>query len=128
MKKDIIFGICADVHQNCNRDVNDKMKKFIDEANERKADFIIQLGDFALPDDGGKELLDVWNQFEGAKYHVLGNHDTEHYGKKKSMEFLGMKDKYYSFDCGNYHFIVLDTNYSKIGAEYIDYDIMQLRL
>lgn len=123
MKKDIIFGMCADVHQNNNPDVDERMKKFIHEANERKADFIVQLGDFALPDEGGKKLLNVWNQFDGPKYHVLGNHDTEHYGKKKCMEFLGQKDKYFSFDCGNYHFIVLDTNYFKIGDEYIDYDV-----
>ena len=93
MKKDIIFGMCADVHQNNNPDVDERMKKFINEANERKADFIVQLGDFALPDEGGKKLLNVWNQFDGPKYHVLGNHDTEHYGKKKCMEFLGQKDK-----------------------------------
>jgi len=121
MKDEILFGICADVHQAADNDQSDRMKKFVDEAAERKADFIIQLGDFVLPDAPGQKLLDVWNQFEGPKYHVLGNHDTEHGGKDAVMAFQGQKEKYYSFDCGNYHFIVLDTNYSKIGDEYIDY-------
>lgn len=123
MGKDIIFGICADVHQTEKRDATSRMKAFIDEANERKADFIIQLGDFVLPDAAGRRMLDEWERFEGPKYHVLGNHDTEHGGKKAVMAFQGQKEKYYSFDVGDYHFIVLDTNYMKVGDDYLDYDI-----
>lgn len=121
MKKEILFGICADVHQGKTCNEAPRLKKFIDEANERGADFIIQLGDFTHPDEGGKLLLDEWNKFNGNSYHVLGNHDSEKYGKERAMEFLGMKEKYYSFDSGCYHFIVLDTNYIKIGKKYVDY-------
>ncbi len=121
MKKEILFGICADVHHLKDKDEKWRMEKFVKEANERKADFIIQLGDFILPDQSGKEMLEVWNKFEGEKYHVLGNHDSEHGGKETMMAFQGQKAKYYSFDKGNYHFIVLDTNYFKNGNEYVDY-------
>lgn len=121
MGKEVLFGICADVHQSEARDATGKMQKFIDEANERKADFIIQLGDFLLPDAAGARLLKVWNGFNGPRYHVLGNHDTEHGGKEAVMAFQGQEKNYYSFDCGDYHFIVLDTNYKKEGTEYIDY-------
>lgn len=122
MKDDIIFGICADVHQSEQNDNSWRMRNFIEEATQRKADFIIQLGDFVLPDASGRRLLDEWERFNGPRYHVLGNHDTEHGGKKAVMEFQGQKENYYSFDVGEYHFIVLDTNYAKIGDEYIDYD------
>lgn len=122
MSKEVLFGICADVHHKTGKDETWRMKAFVDEANARKADFIIQLGDFILPDDSGKEMMDVWNTFQGAKYHVLGNHDTERGGKTRMMEFQGQKEKYYSFDVGDYHFIVLDTNYAKVGDEYVDYD------
>jgi len=121
MGKEVLFGICADVHQSEARDATGKMQKFIDEANERKADFIIQLGDFLLPDDAGARLLKVWNGFAGPRYHVLGNHDTEHGGKEAVMAFQGQEKNYYSFDCGDYHFIVLDTNYMKHGPDYLDY-------
>ena len=121
MEKDILFGICADLHQTMGKDVSGRVKAFVDEANERGADFIIQLGDFVLPDAAGQKALDEWNKFNGPGYHVLGNHDTEHGGKKEVMAFQGQKEKYYSFDAGDYHFIVLDTNYSKVGSEYIDY-------
>ena len=122
MKKEILFGVCADVHQGKTCNEAPRLKKFIDEAHERGADFIIQLGDFTQPDEMGKLLLDEWNKFNGNAYHVLGNHDSALVGKERIMEFLGMKDKYYSFDCGCYHFIVLDTNYIKVGKKYIDYD------
>ena len=122
MAKEVLFGICADVHHTATKDETWRMKAFVKEANERKADFIIQLGDFIMPDESGRKMLDEWERFSGPRYHVLGNHDAEKAGKEKMMAFQGQKEKYYSFDVGNYHFIVLDTNYSKIGNEYVDYD------
>lgn len=120
MNDEILFGICADVH---GKENSWRLQKFVDEAKERNADFIIQLGDFALPNADGQVLLDVWNQFDGPRYHVLGNHDLEHYeGKQAIVDFLGMPNNYYSFDMGPYHFVVLDTNYCKEGGQYIDYN------
>lgn len=123
MNKEFVFGICADVHHGLwGVDETWRMEKFVNEARERNADFIIQLGDFICPDELGKKLLNVWNSFEGGKYHVLGNHDTELGGKQLMMDFQGQKEKYYSFDRGDFHFVVLDTNYTKIGTEYLDYN------
>lgn len=121
MSKEVLFGICADVHHSAENDMTGRMRQFVEEAHQRQADFIIQLGDFTLPDEAGHRLMKEWNRFEGPRYHVLGNHDTEHAGKEAMMAFQGQKEKYYSFDCGDYHFIVLDTNYMKIGDDYIDY-------
>lgn len=123
MNKEFVFGICADVHQGLwGVDETWRMEKFVNEARQRNADFIIQLGDFVCPDELGRRLLNVWNSFEGGKYHVLGNHDTELGGKQLIMDFQGQKEKYYSFDRGDFHFVVLDTNYTKIGTEYLDYN------
>jgi len=121
MEKDIIFGICADIHQTAKFDATDRVKKFIDEAHERGAKFIIELGDFMSNDEAGKRMVAEWNKFNGPTYHVLGNHDCEHGGKPLTMSLTGQKEKYYSFDCGAYHFIVLDTNYYKNNGEYFDY-------
>ncbi|MBE7042602.1 MAG: hypothetical protein E7399_03805 [Ruminococcaceae bacterium] len=122
MKKEILFGICADVHHSKERDATWRMRAFVEEATERNADFIIQLGDFIEPDESGAKLLQEWNRFSGPKYHVLGNHDTEGKGGKKAiMEFQGQKENYYSFDMGNYHFIVLDNNYMKNNGEFEEY-------
>lgn len=123
MGKDILFGMCADLHNAADYDTSDRIVKFVNEANERGADFIIELGDFISSDESGVRLMEKWNRFNGPSYHVLGNHDTEHNGKEATMKITGQKEKYYSFDCGDYHFIVLDTNYMKYGDEFIDYGL-----
>ena len=121
MEKDFIFGICADVHHEEGKDESWRMKAFVEEAKARGAEFIIQLGDFINANEAGRRMLEVWNSFPGRKYHVLGNHDTEHGGKEVIMAFQGQKEKYYSFDAGDYHFIVLDTIYKKQGERFVDY-------
>ncbi|MBE7024751.1 MAG: hypothetical protein E7408_01690 [Ruminococcaceae bacterium] len=127
MGKDILFGICADAHQSIQNDISGRIRAFVEEASKRKADFIIQLGDFVLPDASGEKALAAWNKFSGPRYHVLGNHDTEMGGKEAVMSFQGQKEKYYSFDAGDYHFIVLDTNYFKYGDDFIDYKDLNYR-
>ena len=122
MGKEILFGICADVHHNTlGVDERWRVERFVKEAEERKADFIIQLGDMAPFSKEGQEVADIFNSFSGPHYHVLGNHETEKSDKETVMAMLGMEKKYYSFDAGDYHFVVLDTNYQKIGDEYFDY-------
>jgi len=82
--------------------------------NREKVDFIMQLGDFCRPYDYNRGFLDIWNQFQGPRFHVLGNHDTDGgFTREQTLEFWGTKDKYYSFDLGGYHFIVLDGNDKK---------------
>ena len=122
MQKDLLFGLCADVHHSKDFDERWRLEKFLAEAKERKADFIIQLGDLTSFSDEGREIARLFNSFEGPKYHVLGNHETEFSDKAAVLEMLGQKDKYYSFDAGDYHFIVLDTNYEKQGDKFLDYN------
>ena len=122
MKKDILFGVCADVHHYIHRDERWRVEKFVAEATERGADFIIQLGDFTSYSDQGREVAAVFNSFAGPCYHVLGNHETKHSDKETVMQMLGQTKKYYSFDAGDYHFVVLDTNYEQVGDEYLDYN------
>ncbi len=44
----------------------------------------------------------------------MGNHDTDGgFTREQTLEFWGAKDKYYSFDLGGYHFVVLDGNDKK---------------
>jgi 3',5'-cyclic AMP phosphodiesterase CpdA len=49
--------------------------------------------------------------FPGPRYHVLGNHDTDGgFKREQTVEWWGMKDRFYSFDQGGIHFVVLDGN------------------
>ncbi len=111
-RQKISLGVVADVHQDIIHDGYARMRAFIDDMQQQKPNFLIQLGDFSLPRSQNQPFLDTWNQFEGAKYHVLGNHDMRDFGftKEQTMEWWEMPQRYYSFDVGGWHFVVLDGN------------------
>jgi len=81
-------------------------------------DFVIQLGDFCYryPNNDPElapeheNFLAIWNQFQGPRYHVLGNHESDGFTWEQTMAFWGMEKRYYSFDRNGYHFVVLDGN------------------
>lgn len=105
------FGLITDVHQDVMHDGVDRIRQFVAAMTERRVDFIMQLGDFCVPHQRNEGFLAAWNKFAGPKYHVLGNHDTDgDYKREKAAEFYGMPARYYSFDQGGLHFIVLDGN------------------
>lgn len=75
VQEKVKIGILADVHQDIIHDGYARLRFFMDDMKKRKPDFIIQMGDFALPREKNQPFLDIWNEFEGSGYHVLGNHD-----------------------------------------------------
>lgn len=122
-KNEIVkFAVCADVHQDIIYDAPDRMQTFIDEAKKEDVNFIVQLGDFCYPKEENKPFLDIWNSFPGKKYHTLGNHEMDRSSKQDEMAFLGMEKSYYSFDQGEFHFIVLDPNFFVNKGDYLEYE------
>lgn len=121
-KRIVRFAICADVHHDLIHDAPDKLSSFIETADKKRADFVIQLGDFCMPFDKNELLLRVWDRFNGPKYHVLGNHDIDVSPKIVTQQFWGLEKPYYSFDQGNFHFIVLDANYFKTDDKIASYE------
>lgn len=115
------FAVCTDVHQDLIHDAKSRLEYFIQEAEDNKVDFIIQLGDFCLPFEANEPFLKVWDSFDGEKYHVLGNHDMDVSPKVFIEDFLGIEKSYYSFDVNDFHFIVLDANYYKEGDKLVPY-------
>ncbi|GAA3582223.1 metallophosphoesterase family protein [Snuella lapsa] len=111
-RENIEIGIIADVHQDVIHDGVERLRVFLDEAKKRHPDFIIQMGDFALPNKENQPFLDTWNAYKGDKYHVLGNHDMRDHGftREQTMTWWDMNERYYSFDKKGVHFIVLDGN------------------
>ncbi len=110
------FGIISDVHQDVMHDGEERLAQFIEAMNSQDVDFIMQLGDFCIPKAANKPFMDIWNQFKGDKFHVLGNHDTDGgYSQEQTQEFWEMPEQYYSFDRGGLHFVVLDGNDAHAG-------------
>lgn len=110
-RKRISFGIISDLHQDFSFDAPDRLRAFIKSMNQKKPDFILQLGDFCVPKDENMVIMDIWNQFPGSKYHVIGNHEFDQQSTlEQIVRFFKMPANYYSFDIKGYHFIVLDGN------------------
>jgi len=102
-------------------DALQRLDAFLQEASGRTLDFILQGGDFCHPTAAATPFVQRWNQYQGERYHVLGNHDMDLGTKEEVMNCWGMKEKYYSFDKGGFHFIVLDCNYILKDGKYTDY-------
>jgi calcineurin-like phosphoesterase family protein len=105
------FGICTDVHKDIMHDSDARLTEFIMEASKLKPDFIIELGDFCRPYDYNLDFLKIWNNFPGAKYHVIGNHEMDGgFTREQVTTFFNSPSRYYSYDKNSFHFIVLDGN------------------
>lgn len=120
--KNLIFGIVTDVHKDLMPDANKRLETFITKAIDKKVDFIIQLGDFCMAEKKNNDFLAIWNEFKGAKYHVLGNHDMDRHSKQEMLDFWNMPKTYYSYDFEGYHFIVLDANFIYQDGKFTDYN------
>lgn len=109
-----------------------KMAECVKRMNEKKVDFLIELGDFkdqARPPKPEstieflQEIEKAFGQFKGSRYHVPGNHDTDSISKEQFQAHventsIPKSSTYYSFDVKGVHFVVLDANYRNDGKDY----------
>lgn len=109
-EKTIKFAIASDFHAPDVPQGKEIVTDFIKASNSEKVDFIIELGDFCRLDEASEPYRAAWNSFKGDKHHVIGNHDMDKYTPEEYVKGMGMPHRYYSFDKGQFHFIVLDGN------------------
>jgi 3',5'-cyclic AMP phosphodiesterase CpdA len=103
-------AVITDLHHlSFGKDEIARLRVFMDAVVTEQPDFILQGGDFCYP-AGAAAAMKEWNRFAGKKYHVLGNHDMDKCDKPTIMKLWGMPNRYYSFDQGAFHFVVLDRN------------------
>lgn len=88
-------------------------------------DFVVELGDFIDAADSVAEELgylqhirDAFTSLCGSRHHVLGNHCVFTLTKSEFLETVGQPQSYYSFDVGDFHFVVLDSCYRSDGEPY----------
>ncbi len=139
-KAKLSFGIVTDAHyadtdpkgSRKYRESLAKMTECVKLMNDKKVDFVIELGDLKdqgkpITEESTLKYLDaiekVYGQFNGLRYHVLGNHDVDSISKEQfqaRVENTGIEkgSTYYSFDVKGIHFVVLDANYNADGSDY----------
>ncbi|MCP3914320.1 MAG: alkaline phosphatase [bacterium] len=105
------FGLCADVHQDIMHDAVERMNAFVHAMNERKVDFVAQLGDFCTPKEENRRFLETFHSVDGSHHHVRGNHDTDGgFDAEQVKAFWGIEATTYTFERGGVQFLVLDGN------------------
>ncbi|HEX5171422.1 MAG TPA: metallophosphoesterase family protein [Cyclobacteriaceae bacterium] len=116
--KRVKIGMCSDVHLPTMHDAEWRLTKFLDSMKTAKPDFIIELGDFGTPARAYAPLFELWNEYPGTKYHVIGNHEMDGgFSMDAALAYRKMASSYYSFEMNGFHFIVLDGNDKKFPEE-----------
>lgn len=101
-KAKLSFGIVTDAHyadadpggSRRYRESISKMTECVKLMNDKKVDFLVELGD--LKDKGRpateaatlkflSAIEKVYGQFKGPRYHVLGNHDVDSISKEQFL-------------------------------------------
>ena len=107
------------------RETPDKLAEAAAQFSQNKPDFIVELGDFIDAADSvaaelgylkriNKEFLPICSQ----RHHVLGNHCVYTLNKREFLDVVEQPKSYYSFDVGDFHFIVLDSCFRSDGTPY----------
>jgi len=136
----IKFGIVTDIHYADTetrearpyRESLAKLAECVEVMNRRRVDFLVELGDFKDQDETPvetktltylKRIENVFAQFSGRRYHVLGNHDIDSVSKSQFLAAAGNSGTarakgYYAFVLKDFRFIVLDACFRSDGAPY----------
>ena len=87
--------------------------------------FVVELGDLIDAADSveteQRYLKAINREFSAIskdRHYVLGNHCVDTLTKAEFLDGVEQKQSYYSFDRGNFHFVVLDACFRKDGEPY----------
>lgn len=139
------FAVFTDLHFDIMHDSLNRISDLIRTACQKNVDFIISLGDLMYPDheflskysenpnendrvfhserDGERrKLLKMLAGCGIPVFYVLGNHEMDRCEKEAAAKYYGCPHPYYSFDAGNTHFVVLDTNFILSHDEVVPYE------
>ncbi len=101
-----------------------RVESAVNAFNIAGADFAVELGDLVDRADVEleigflREIDKVYAGFNGPRHYVLGNHCVDTLTKDEFVANSGMSAPHYSFDVGDYHFVVLDACYREDGVAY----------
>jgi predicted phosphodiesterase len=134
------FGVVTDLHSadidpagvKTYRDSAAKLAACVKVMNGERVQFLLELGDFKDQDTPPVEartrgflrtIESVMAGFEGPRYHVIGNHDTDSLSKAQFLEAtsntgIAPAATRYTFMAGGVRFVVLDADHRRDGSDY----------
>ena len=112
LSKHVKFGVIADSHIGFVKNAETRLDSFLAEMKKEKPNALIQLGDFAHPNEKCKPSVDAFNKAHKHAFHTIGNHDIKDHGFTRAdcKKFWGIPDPYYTKDVDGLRIIVLDGN------------------
>ncbi len=132
-KKPLRIGLVTDLHHADKpsagtRHYRETLGKLSEAAMQFEKDgvtFIVELGDLIDAADSveteQRYLKTINSEFANIsrdRHYVLGNHCVDTLTKAEFLDGVEQKQSYYSFDRGDFHFVVLDACFRSDGAPY----------
>ncbi len=107
------------------RETPEKLAVAAEQFAREKPDFIVELGDFIDAADSVKTELGYLKRIDRDfsaicknRHYVLGNHCVYTLRKEEFLETVQQEKSYRSFDCGAFHFVLLDSCFRSDGVAY----------
>jgi len=107
------------------RETLSKLAEAASHFEKNKLSFLVELGDLIDAADSveteQRYLKTINREFSAIckdRHYVLGNHCVDTLKKEEFLGQVGQKKSYYSFDRGDFHFVVLDSCFRSDGVPY----------
>ena len=105
------IGLIADLHHDVMHDGPARLGAFVKEMQRSSPDAIMQLGDFAYPNEANAPVLAQFANAHDQALHVLGNHEIDDgHSFDEVAEAWSMPGRYYTHEIEGLQLIVLDGN------------------
>lgn len=130
---DLRVGLVTDLHyadkppggSRHYRETPKKLAEAVAQFSKDKPEFVVELGDFIDAADSVKTeqsyLKRINKDFTAIckkRHYVLGNHCVYTLTKEEFLDGVEQKRSYYSFDAGEFHFVILDSCFRGDGKPY----------
>ena len=138
LNKPVKLGLIADLHNDVMHDGLERLNSFISAMKAENTDAVIQMGDFACPNEKNKKVTEAFQTAHSNSLHVLGNHDIDDgHTFDEVVKLWKMKGRYYTQNINGLNLVVLDGNEKKsnhkggypsyIGKQQLDWLNEQLK-
>lgn len=109
--KPIRLGVIADLHGGFAVDAETRLDAFLEAMAGKDCDALIQLGDFAYPNQKHQSYADKFNAAHDQTIHVIGNHEFDHgLTRDDCFRAWGIETAYFARDLEGFRMLVLDGN------------------
>lgn len=107
----IRLGVIADLHGGLAPDADARLDVFLEAMRKAECDALVQLGDFAYPNEAHQHFPDRFNAAHPETIHVIGNHEFD-FGLNRDAcyQAWNIEHSWYARSVGGIKLIVLDGN------------------